>query len=298
MSNTSDVHRIGDGSKTILHSRAENPLEVPGIPTGFDRLDLSLQGLQPGKLYVLAARYKVGKSIWLMNVVRHVAVNLGVPVLVIDTENPSQQIDDRLLSLQSGVEELKVRNGMFKFEEGAADKLDKASDELAKSQIYHCYMPNFTFEAALSLIKKYRMQKNIGLVVFDYIKAPDNTNFSAIQEYQLLGHLTSGLKNKVAGTLDIPVLTACQLGRKAIGQDTAADDHVADSDRIGRYADVLLYFREKSEEEKEKYGCTKHTGNMVMTVQINRGGPAKDYAYDLFFDRPTMKISEVKARQL
>jgi len=297
LSNVVDVHRIGCDSFSVAIQRANSPVEVPGIPTGFSKLDMSMQGLQPGKLYVVAARYKVGKSMWLLNVVTHVAVDLGVPVLFIDTENPSRQIDDRFISRLSGVDEMKIKNGMFVNEEGALQKIEEASDRLATAEIYHHYMPNFTFEAMVSLIKKYKMQKNIGLVVFDYIKAPDNTDFTSMQEYQLLGYLTSGLKNKIAGALDIPVITACQLGRSAIGKGNGSDEHVADSDRIGRYADMLIFLREKTENEAELYGNGPKDGNLVMSIHANRGGPARDFYYDLWFDRPKMLMKEVRARK-
>lgn len=114
----------------------------------------------------------------------------------------------------------------------------------------------------------------------------------------MLGYLTSNLHNKIAGAMDIPVVTACQMGRRAIGAPEDSDDMVADSDRIGRYADVVMYLREKTEDEKMKYGADRRSGNMVLTVQTHRGGPAREYAHDIFFDRPVMKMSEVRARKL
>lgn len=296
--NIVDVHKIGEDSIKIISERLKNPTVVPGIPTGFPKLDEELQGLQDGRLYVLAARYKVGKSIWLMNVARYVAVELGIPVLMIDTENTSREIDDRFLSLESGVEHSKIINGMFQYDEGASDKIFEAASRLSGAEIYHHYMPNFTFESVVSITKKYYLQKKIGLVIFDYIKAPDNTSFNDVREYQMLGYLTSGLKNKIAGTLGIPVLTACQLNRGASGSSEPKDEDIADSDRIGRYADVVLYLRKKTNDEVNLYGTGPSRGNLILTIHTNRYGPAREHALDIYFNGPVMSMEEVRARKL
>lgn len=298
VSNTEDTYRIGSNALEVLSIRAANPLEVPGIPTGFAALDQDLQGLQPGRLYVLTARQKVGKSVFLMNIARHVAVEHGIPVLIIDTEMPSQQVEDRMVSLITGIDEMKIRNGMFAQEEGAALKVSKAMDVLEAAEIYHHYVFDFSSDKIISLARKYRMQKNVGLIIFDYIKTPDNADLSAAKEHQQIGYLTSALKNKIAGALDVPVLTAAQLGRSAIGASESSDEHIADSDRIGRYADCVITLREKTEEEKEKYGCSPHTGNMVCGIHMSRSGPSKERLYDIYFDRPKMKMSEVKVRKI
>jgi replicative DNA helicase len=295
LSSSTEVYLIGSAAEEEVRKRAENPVVVPGLPTGFHKFDEELQGLQAGRLYVLAARYKVGKSIWLLNVAYNVANVAKVPVLFIDTENSSHQVDDRFISLVSGVDEVEIRNGMFALRPEKSEKVFDAINQLKDIEIYHHYMPNFTFEACISVIRRYRAQKNIGLVVFDYIKTPDDITFRDVREDQTIGYLTSNFHNKVAGALDIPVLSACQLGRRGDNED-ANDSHIADSDRIGRYADVVIVLREKTDDEKAAFGANKHQGNMTMGIQVNRAGPAKQQVYDLWFEKPKMKMEEKRVR--
>lgn len=293
---TTEVYRLGSDAIETLMQKLENPCEVPGLPTGFAEFDKEIQGLQNGRLYILAGRFKAGKSIFLLNVADYVARTAGVPVLYLDTENASGQVEERHLSLISGVEEVAIRNGMFGKIPGAKDKVLNAAEQLNEAQVYHHYMPGFSFEAALSLIRRYKAQKGIGLVIFDYIKAPDPGQ--NIREDQSLGYLTDNFHNRVAGALDIPVLSACHLGRRADGSEEESLDHIADSDRIGRYADSLFYWREKTKEEKERFGANRHTGNMVLSVLVSRYGPSRQKAFDVYFDRPVMKMTEVRARPL
>jgi hypothetical protein len=215
---------------------------------------------------------------------------------MIDTENPSSQVEDRLVSMLSGIEEKEIKNGQFAKDKAKAEKVFEAVKLLKGAEIYHHYIPNFTFDAANSLIKRYKIQKGIELVSFDYIKVTEGSMDRNVMEHQSIGYLADNLHNKVAGALNIPVITAAQVGRSAIGANEERDDHVADSDRIGRYVDALIFFREKTDEEKAQFGYSRTTGNMVATVQTNRGGSAREYYYDIWFDRPVMKMTEVRAR--
>jgi replicative DNA helicase len=296
-SDTSAVYQMGSETAAILSERMENPVEVMGIPTGYGKLDQQLGGLQPGRLYVFSARPKVGKSILLLNIVKHVAIDLGIPVLMIDTEMDHRLVEDRLISLISGVEERKIENGLFAASDKDFKAVMKAGQVVQEALIYHHYMSNFTMEGLISVAKKYKLQKNVGLVVFDYIKTPDDTDFASIKEYQSLGQLTSGLKNKIAGALEIPVITACQLGRSAIGESRGSDEHVADSDRISRYADSIIFFRQLTDKERETYGEGPAFGNRIMHVQLNRGGPAQEGLYCVYFDAPVMSMREVGVRK-
>lgn len=291
----SDVYRVGSDSIVVLQERANAPVEVPGLRTGLINLDQDLQGLQDGRLYAVAARPKVGKSIALMNIALNCAVNLKVPVLIIDTEMTNRQVEDRMLSNLSGVKEQSVVNGTFANSQESKKALFSAIKTLEEAEIYHVYLHDFTPESVVSVARKYRLQKNVGLVIFDYIKMPDSSDAS-LKEHQLIGQITSVLKNKIAGPLEIPVVTACQLGRGAIDATYSSDELIADSDRIGRFADCILWLRPKTGEEQEKYGSSKTHGNLVMNIHLNRYGPSNDKYYDLWMDYPIMRMKEVKVR--
>ena len=63
-----------------------------GIPTGYVDLDSLTAGLQNDELVVIAARPSVGKTSFALNVVRHVVVEEGTPVLFVSLEQSRIEI--------------------------------------------------------------------------------------------------------------------------------------------------------------------------------------------------------------
>ena len=57
--------------------------EVTGVRTGFFDLDRMTAGLQPGDLIILAARPSMGKTAFALNIAENVAVQEGLPVVVL-----------------------------------------------------------------------------------------------------------------------------------------------------------------------------------------------------------------------
>ena len=82
-----------------------------GVPTGFKGLDTVLAGLQKSDLIILAARPSMGKTTLALNIAHHVAVKEGVPVGFFSLEMGKEQLIDRLLAAESGIDSWKLRNG-------------------------------------------------------------------------------------------------------------------------------------------------------------------------------------------
>ena len=91
----------------------------------------------------------------------------------------------------------------------------------------------------------------------------------------------------IAGNMNIPVLGGLQLN-KLTGQ-------VADSMKPERYADVLMYWKEKSTEQLQEDGI--ECGNYYLQVVKNRNGAIHDdenHYIDINFHGDLMNISEAK----
>ena len=120
-------------------------------------------------------------------------------------------------------------------------------------------------------------------VVFDYIKSNAT---STSDNYNILGAKCDFLKNKIAGELDLSVLSACQLNRSG---------EVADSDKINRYLSVGIKWDYKSQEMIAKDGM--QCGNTYAKIYVNRLGEQmqeddEDEYIDFVFSGDTMTIVE------
>lgn len=274
-----EARDLADGIDEYIEERKNNPVKFCGMSTGFEILDKRIDGLIPGTLHVVCARPKQGKSTFLSAVSSYVAYDLSKPVLYIDTEMPFEQWRDRVIAMLSGVPERIIKHGGYSDQHYV--NICEARDIIKGGKLYHEYMPGYSVDKLVAIYKKYKHTDDIQLGIFDYIKAPPGADFRNKKEYQVLGDVTTKLKD-LAGELDIPFFAANQINRQ---QD------IADSDRILRYADVLMFLKPKPVEEVEKYGIDYGTYRLIIT-DSRRGGTTPPEGIDYQFVKKSLRMHE------
>jgi len=285
------IIKISDGVGDIMETRKANPRELAGIPTGFNVFDKTIDCLVPGTLTCINAFAKTGKSGLLTNWAVHIAHTQGIPVLYLDTEMTDGEFRDRVLSIimaRNGciIPERSLTTGSYASRPGAEEAVKNAIEIMDSGSLYHLYMPEFNLEKVVNISRRFKRKygvtyegyEDLVLIIFDYIKLPDDTSLKASQEFQQLGFFTNGLKNKLAGRENIPVLTACQGNRSAIKAEESDPSQIGGSIRILQYVNTLCYLRNKLTNEIEKDGGWELSGNQVLQVDENsvrKGGVYK-----------------------
>lgn len=283
---TEEVRTLGQDIDSIwndiVNRRSENGLY--GIPSKYESFNQYFT-YEPGELVVVQAKYKRGKSVLLMNEVVHKLRN-GTPTLVIDTEMQTRLYTERLISHISGVDVKRVKSGDYSEEE--AERIKKCIKWLKGQPFVHIYDPQITNEKLYSICKMLKYRMNLEFVAFDYIKS-NETNTG--DNYNILGAKCDFLKNRIAGELNLSVLTACQLNRAG---------EVADSDKINRYLSVGIKWGYKTQEMMVSDGV--QCGNAYAKIYVNRLGEQmqeddeEDYI-DFLFSGNTMTIVEAEQHQ-
>lgn len=284
---------LSDGLEEILKKKEENPVDVMGLSTNIELVDKAINGLTPGSLTIIAARMKVGKSMLMLNWATHIAFTLGVPVLYIDTELSTREVQMRAVSHLSRVPERLVTNGKYIENTSYTNNVWRAHALMGRGQLLHKYMPGFSLDSVRSMVRKYHARYGIGAFFFDYIKLPEVSGGDSFKEHQILGNITTGLKD-IAGQLDIPAIAAAQIKRgDSVNPKTRYhDSDVADSDRIGRYCSNLLTLGQKSRKEIEDDGLT--CGTHRLQVLLARAGTANYQGIDLHCDFPTLTMTQAQ----
>ena len=278
-----EIHSLGENLDDIwaeIESRRTAD-GIYGLPSKYPSF-LPYFTYEPGELYLVQAKYKQGKSAFLMNEAIHKLQN-GVPVLVVDSEMSTRQYTERLLSNISKVGIKKIKNGTYNEEE--YQRVKQALAWVKQQSFVHIYDPNMTMEKLYSIVKMLKRKIGLGFVVFDYLK--DNSGSSS-DIYNALGAKCDFLKNKIAGELDLPVLSAAQLNRM---------NEVADSLKINMYLSVAIKWGYKTQEMQIRDGV--QCGNMYAKIYINRLGEQQmeddDMAYiDFIFLGDTMSVEEAE----
>ncbi|MGL4774511.1 MAG: replicative DNA helicase [Clostridium sp.] len=293
-----DEYLVGSTALQRLIDRAENPVEVRGIRTGWAEFDRITQGLCGNDLIVIVAPSKVGKSTLLANICNNISIKSNYKGLYIDTEMSDEEYEDRLISMNSGIPNVEISNGMFARDTnfGTADdkraKVFEATHKVNNGKITHVYMPDFTVEKVMALIRKHKIKNNIDYVVFDYIKVPTNDakGFENVKEYQKLGFLTTSLKD-MAGICGIPILTAAQSNRDDINGTNPDASDIGGSYRILQMASKLFFLRNKLPHEIQNEEGRR--GNQKLHIAYQRNGEGGT-ALDFNFVRPINKMYEVR----
>jgi len=273
---------LAEGIDEYIEDRRTNPVELCGLSTGFPILDKLIDGMVPGTLTVICARPKEGKSTMLSNIGAYVAYQLQKPVLYIDTEMSFDEWRPRIMSMMSDVPERDIKHGGYNNQQ--LYNINKAAEVIKKGKFFHEYMPGYSVDKLMAIYNKYKYIEDIGLAIFDYIKAPPGQNFKDKKEYQILGDVTTALKD-LAGELNIPFLCANQINRQ---------DDVADSDRIIRYADVLMFFKKRTKEELDRvHPFEKDYGFYKLFIKRSRrGGGTPEEGIGFDFIKRVLQMSE------
>ncbi|MFZ1218994.1 MAG: replicative DNA helicase [Chthoniobacterales bacterium] len=251
---------------------------ITGISTGFAELDRMTNGLHESEMIVIAARPSMGKTALAMNIAEHVAINEKLPVAVFSLEMSGQQLVQRLLCSRARVNLQKVRDGFLA--ERDFPSLTAAASKLAEAQIFIDDSASLSILELRAKARRLKAQKDIKLIVVDYLQLLRSTTRRAQDNRQLeISEISSGLKG-LAKELKVPVLVLAQLNRQPEAR-TGGKPRLSDlreSGSIEQDADLVgLLVRPEIYEEDEDARAEK-AGEAELIIAKQRNGPVGEIA--------------------
>ncbi|HVE80576.1 MAG TPA: replicative DNA helicase [Candidatus Dormibacteraeota bacterium] len=242
-----------------------------GIPTGFKALDRHLAGLQKSDLIILAARPSMGKTTLALNIAQQVAVKQGIPVGLFSLEMSKEQLIDRLLAAESGIDSWKLRNG--RLEDSDFPKINDAMAILSDA-------PFFIDDSSLTNVMEMRTkarrlqsEHDLGLIVVDYLQLMSGRSHSQENRVQEISEISRGLKG-LARELNVPVIALSQLSR-SVEQRSPQIPQLSDlreSGSIEQDADVVMFIYREDYYNKD----SQQPGIANILIRKHRNGPTGD----------------------
>ena len=226
-------------SFTKLEELYNQKQHVTGVPTGFIDLDRMTAGLHGSEFILIAARPAMGKSAFALNIATYAATRANVPVAIFSLEMSKDQVGNRILCSEALVDSNNVRTGDLNDEE--LSKLAETSGELSQAPIYIDDTAGITITEMRAKCRKLKLEKNIGLVVVDYLQLIQGSGKTSGRE-QEIAEISRSLKI-LAKELEIPVIALSQLSRAV----EARDDHrpmlsdLRESGSIEQDADIVMF---------------------------------------------------------
>ena len=261
-------------SFTKLEELYNRKQHITGVPSGFIELDYRTAGFHGSELILIAARPAIGKTAFALNIATNAAVRANVPVAVFSLEMSKEQLVNRILCSEAMLDSNKVRTG--KLEEDDWTKLAGAIGPLSEAEVYIDDTPGINITEIRAKCRKLKIEKNIGMVVIDYLQLIQGSNKRSGSREQEISEISRSLKI-LAKELDVPVIALSQLSRAA----EQRPDHrpmlsdLRESGAIEQDADIVmfLYRDDYYNEDSEKKGIAevimaKHRGGSTGTVEL------------------------------
>lgn len=244
-----DAKRSVASAVKEIERRLAGGMDMTGVPTGFTDFDKVSGGLQPGGLYVLAARPSMGKTAFAMNIAQYAAAQENLPVLIFSLEMSAEQLIQRMLASES---EVNLRD-MFESQRMVGDnwrKLMDAASTLSRSPIYIDDSPTLNTMDLRGRCRRFfaKHKGEKGLVVVDYLQLMDVAAKNSENRQQQVSEISRALKG-VAREFDVPVLALSQLSRavETRGGDKRPQlSDLRDSGAIEQDADMVVFLFRKA----------------------------------------------------
>jgi replicative DNA helicase len=182
-------------------------IALPGIPCGFYDLDAMTTGFHRSDLIIIAARPSIGKTAFALNIANYVSA-AKLPTAIFSLEMSKEQLVQRLLSSETGIESGALRTGRISNTQW--DALGRAIGVLSETPIYIDDTATITVNHVRSECRKLqKKQGDLGLVVIDYLQLMSGSGDDDVRE---LSRITRALK-QLARELSVPVIALSQLNR-------------------------------------------------------------------------------------
>ncbi len=213
--------------------------EIFGVPTGLFDLDKLLGGLQKSDLLIIAGRPGMGKTGFMLSVAKNAAQKHKKHVAVFSLEMANEQLVQRLIAQETGIDTQRLRTGQLKDDEWS--KFNQAIEVLSNTRMWLDDTPAITPLSLRTKCRRLHMEHQLDLIVVDYLQlmSGDTRTDNRVQE---VSYISRNLK-VLARELNVPVLVGAQLSR-AVEQRADKRPVLSDlreSGSLEQDADIVMF---------------------------------------------------------
>lgn len=258
-----------------IKKRRENKSGITGVPSGFPALDFLTAGWQKSDLIIVAARPGMGKTAFMLSILRNAAIENRIPVAFFSLEMSSSQLVTRLMS-----SEAEVRSGQFRkgqLDDEAIKKIVAKTERLSSAPIFIDDTPALSMFELRTKCRKLKLQHNVQLIIVDYLQLlTSDSRKTTFNREQEIAYISRSLKS-LAKELDVPIITPSQLSRAVEvrgGDKRPVLSDLRESGAIEQDADIVMFLY-----RPEYYGITEdefgndNKGLTQVIISKHRNGP-------------------------
>ncbi len=272
-----DFVAIGEAVQTELaeiNLRYQNKSGITGLSTGFQSLDAMTAGFQKGDFVIIAARPSMGKTAFVLNIAKNVALGSKKPVAFFSLEMPQSQLVQRLLCSTALIDSQKLQTGRLTTQT-EWQNLASAASVLMDAPLFIDDTSSVTVADIRSKARRLKAEHGLSLIIIDYLQLMQSRNTRAGDgRQQEISDISRNLKN-LARELSVPVIALSQLSRSV----EARQDHrpflsdLRESGSLEQDADKVAFLYREAYYNKELEADESARNLTDVILAKNRTGP-------------------------
>lgn len=263
--------------------------KIRGLPSGYRDVDNILAGFQRSDLIILAARPSMGKTALALNFAHNVAVHTQEPVLIFSLEMSKEQLVDRLLAMESGVDAWALRTGNLT--DSDFEKIGHAMGTLSEAPIFIDDTPGITISDMRTKARREAHQHPLGLIIVDYLQLMSGGSRFGNEgnRVQEISEISRGLKS-VARELNVPVIALSQLSRSVENRSPQIPQlaDLRESGSIEQDADVVAFIY------REAYYNPETDRQKIADLFIKKHRNGATGGVELYFDSEKQRFRSIE----
>lgn len=263
---------------------------VMGVPTGFTDLDRLLGGLQRSDLIILAGRPGMGKSAAALSLAHNAAIGHQRKVGIFSLEMSKEQLIQRLIAMDAGVDQQRLRTGWVEDEEW--ERIVASMDSIAACDIWIDDTSSISTIQLRSKARRWILEHGIDLLIVDYLQlmiASTSQGQKIENRTQEVGMISRSLKG-LARELNIPVLALASLSRAVESRASKVPQlsDLRESGAIESDADVVLFLYR----DDAYHPDSERPNTADIIVAKHRNGPVGEVT--LTFDKRQTRFRDIE----
>ena len=267
-----DMRSIMGQAISELESKRELGSGLTGVPSGLAALDRVTAGWQKSDLIIIAARPAMGKTAFVLSVLRNAAVDFNKGVAIFSLEMSNVQLVNRLISAEAELESEKLKKGNLADYEW--EQLVHKTSSLTEAPIFIDDTPGLSILELRAKCRRLKAQHDIQMIIIDYLQLMSgDTGQGSGNREQEIASISRALKG-LAKELDVPVIALSQLSRavETRGGDKRPQlSDLRESGSIEQDADMVmfLYRPEYYGITEDESGSTAGLGEIIISKHRN-----------------------------
>ncbi|HOC96379.1 MAG TPA: replicative DNA helicase [bacterium] len=279
-----------------IDNLSQNRDQIRGVPSGFNDLDKILAGFQKSDLIIIASRPSVGKTSFALDIARNASIKHKAKIALFSLEMSREQLTDRMVSAESGIDLWKIRTGHLSDDQNNNDfeKIGEAISRLSEANLFIDDSGNINVMQIRSKCRRLKAELGLDMVIIDYLQLiQDNGSDNRNQEISII---TRALK-ALAKELDVPVIALSQLSRAVEMSKPAIPKlaHLRESGSIEQDADVVLFIYRKAVDRNYRLDEIAPEERNIAEIHIAKHRNGACGEIKLYFDGSTTTFKNLAA---